>query len=169
MGSLRAIPIGDDAIMTGEFDPRFDPRFQPGYEDEPGEREFTPPPSDPEYTVAPTPEPSVIAGAVASGEVPGDGDDAQGQLPMVELLDEEREPNPFERTLWVVAAVFVLGGASAAFWANSQNFYGLGTDWLWPQMFQSSAWALSGPMVTVGFAIGVALIFRRAISWKSWE
>lgn len=153
--------------MTEKFDPRFDPRFQPGYLGEPGGSASAPLPTEPAHTVSDT---------AATCEVRSGDADLQGPLPVDEVRrddgdgdGDEHGPNPFERTLWVVAAVFVVAGAAAAFWANSQNFYGEGSSWLFPQMFQSSAWALSGPMVTVGLAIGVGLLFRRAISWKPWE
>lgn len=81
------------------------------------------------------------------------------------------EPNPFERTLWVIAAVLIIGGVAAAFWANGLNYSQSAIDggWTWPRIIQNSGWALSGPMVTIGLATGVGLLFRRAITWSPPE
>lgn len=80
-------------------------------------------------------------------------------------------PNPFERTLLVIGAALVVGGIAVAFWANSVNVvYGaLANPWTWQQLLQSAAWTLSAPMVTAGLAIGVGILFRRAIDWKPPE
>lgn len=144
--------------MTEKFDPRFDPRFQPGYQGEPGE------------TVGV--DEAIAMTEVADAEHLADSGQLADAGELVDTehgVDEEREPNPFERTLWVVAAILVVGGVALAYWANSLNFRGGGSDWTWPLMIQSSMWALSGPMVTVGLATAVGLLFRRAITWKPPE
>ncbi len=81
------------------------------------------------------------------------------------------EPNPFERALLVIGAALVVGGIAVAFWANNVNVvYGaLANPWTWQQLLQSAAWTLSAPMVTAGLAIGVGILFRRAIDWKPPE
>lgn len=145
--------------MAENFDPRFDARFQPGFEQKAG-------------THAPRP-PAPVAGArdrAAHDEA------AHGTMAPEDLAPEEGEPvevgpdpNPFERTLWVFAAVLIVGGVAVAFWANSLNYYGTGDAWNWQEIIQSSGWALSGPMVTVGLATGVGLLFRRAMSWSPPE
>lgn len=81
-------------------------------------------------------------------------------------IADEVEPNPFERTLWVVALVLVVGGVAAALWANSFNYEAAINAWGWQQIIRVSAWALTTPMTTVGLATGVGLLFRRAITWK---
>ncbi|MEO6942021.1 MAG: hypothetical protein ABI238_02980 [Terrimesophilobacter sp.] len=141
--------------MSGTFDPRFDPRFQPGFQ-----------PGSEHELGADTPandvETDVETETDVEVEVEVESDEAV-------VADEPFEPNPFERTLWSVAGVLVVGGIAAAFWANGVNYYGSGTAWTLQQMLQSSAWSLSGPAVTVGLAIGVGLLFRRAIGWTPPE
>ncbi|HMM82418.1 MAG TPA: hypothetical protein PJ998_04505 [Terrimesophilobacter sp.] len=147
--------------MAENFDPRFDARFQPGFEQK-------------AETHAPRP-PAPVAGArdrAAHDEA------AHGTMAPEDLAPEEAEPaevgpdpNPFERTLWVFAAVLIVGGVAVAFWANGLNYSQSAIDggWTWPRILQSSGWALSGPMVTVGLATGVGLLFRRAMSWSPPE
>lgn len=153
--------------MTEKFDPRFDPRYQPGYSGE--ESEFSekaatsessrPRPSPPPRTPDPVPGSEAAgAGSGADSAVESDGD-----TPV--------EQNPFELILWIMAAGLVIGGVAFAYWASSLNYMYVpdGAGWSWQQMLQSSGWALSGPMVTVGLATVVGLFFRRAMTWKPPE
>jgi hypothetical protein len=158
--------------MTGEFDPRYDRRYQPGYvpgPDEPTSRSRAPqhPAADPPRrdvdAIGTEAERAVIpyeAGPLATE--PSNADPSDADLP---------EPNPFERTLLGAGAVLVVGGVATAFWASSINYYpsALGSPWTWQQLLQSAAWALSAPMVTAGLAIGVGILFRRAITWRPSE
>ncbi len=133
-------------IVAERFDPRFDPRYQPG---------FTPRPdaTGPDATV---PDATANDTTVPDTTVPAG----------VESVEVVLELNPFERTLWMVAVVLVIGGIAAALWANSFNYTHAGNEWGWQEMLRSSAWALTTPMITVGLATGVGLLFRRAITWK---
>ena len=106
---------------------------------------------------------------------PGPG---KAEVPTVQDQSEQNppeqdqpEPNPFERILLIVGAVLVVGGVAAAFWANSVNYYPgtIGNPWTWQQLLQSAAWSVSGPMSTAGLAMGVGVLFRRAMSWKPSE
>lgn len=147
------------------FDPRFDPAFQRGYE---------PPAHDSE-----SPRTRIAAEGFDGAEPSGSGEreqphgaepgQTQGEEPDAEPVPLESgpiEPNPFERTLGVVAAVLVIAGVALTFWANSASYNGPGDTWGWQQIVQASVWALSSPMITVGLATGVALVFRRAITWR---
>jgi uncharacterized protein YbjT (DUF2867 family) len=159
-----------------KFDPRFDPAFQRGYD--PGEHGS-------ESGGALAGASGADGAATVSGEtreqhrpeesVPPVGDAAtaasggseQGQAQPVQ--PNPAQPNPFERTLAVVAAALVVLGVGAVFWANNANYNGPGETWGWHQALQSLAWALSSPMITVGLATGVGLVFRRAIAWGPRE
>lgn len=143
-------------IVAEKFDPRFDARFQPGFEQK-AERQA------PAY---PAPERAshddAAHGTMAPGELAPDES---------EPVEADPDPNPFERALWVFAAVLIVGGVAVAFWANGLNYSQSAVDggWTWPRIVQSSGWALSGPMVTVGLATGIGLLFRRAITWRPPE
>lgn len=153
-------------MVEKKFDPRFDPRFQPGYEGEPID-------SGRESIPASTPiADSVDVVEDVEGGVPVEPAEAgrSQELAETELLaEEEVEPNPFERTLIGVAVFLVVGGAAAAFWANSLNYYGTGGAWDWMQILQSSAWALSSPMIMAGLGTAIGLLFRRAVAWRAPE
>lgn len=142
--------------MAEQFDPRFDPAFQPGYDpkEHARPRQNDPPSSVSDFdSTSSHGEPDLHRPEVTNQGAPG----AVDPYPV--------EANPFERALWVVAAVLVVVGAAAAFWANSVNFNSPGSVVEWQQILQSSAWSLSAPMITVGLGAGVALIFRRALAW----
>lgn len=143
--------------MTEKFDPRFNPAFQPGFEPS---KHATPPAPPPEGAAGskPVAEPLTSAGA----EPADPSEDVEG--PAVER-------NPFERTLWIAAAVLVIGGAALTYWANSVNVYYTtpSVDTPWDAILQQSAWSFSQPMITVGLGTAVALLFRRAAAWKSAE
>lgn len=151
----------------GGFDPRFDPRFQPGYT--PGPNEAKPDAAAPPGSVRHHRE----AEAATPDEVLGDASavEAEPEQPVSPPESDPPEPNPLERTLLVIGAVLVLGGIAIAFWANSLNYQYIpsGNGLSWQQLLQSAAWALTAPMVTVGLAIGVGVMFRRAIAWKPPE
>jgi hypothetical protein len=149
--------------MADDFDPRFDPRFQPGY---------APKSSEPSSRSRPsrTPDAIVPIGDALEAE-PGIASPESGSAAPESPERDRPDPNPFERTLLVIGVVLVVGGIAAAFWANSVNVvYGaLANPWTWQQLLQSAAWTLSAPMVTAGLAIGVGILFRRAIDWKPPE
>jgi hypothetical protein len=150
--------------MTGEFDPRYDRRYQPGYTPGPGARS----PDELKSDEAPRPSRARHHQEVVAPIVTGVADDASA----FEAEPDEQviplEPNPFERTLLVIGAVLVIGGIAAAFWANSVNYqyYPTSDGMTWQQIVQSAAWSLTAPMVTVGLALGVGVMFRRAIAWE---
>jgi hypothetical protein len=168
-----------------KFDPRFDPAFQRGYDpDEHGSESGGAPAG------APGGADSADGAATASGEtrdqhrpeesVPPVGDAAtaasggseQGQAQPVQPNPTEpnpAQPNPFERTLGVIGAALVILGVGAVLWANNANYNGPGETWGWHQALQSLAWVLSSPMITIGLATGVGLVFRRAIAWGPRE
>lgn len=148
-----------------KFDPRFDPAFQRGYDpDEHGS----------ESGGAPAGANGAAAAAV-SGETREQHLPHESVPPVVDAAAAEpgqrqpAEPNPFERTLAVIAAGLVIVGVGAIFWANNSNYNGPGETWSWHQALQSLVWALSPPMITVGLATGVGLLFRRAIAWRPRE
>ena len=141
--------------MAEDFDPRFDPAFQPGYDPS---KDTARAARSPQESVA-LPEPSAAASRA-------------GAETMVSGPDEEEflvEPNPFERILWIVAAALVIGGIAVTFWSNSVSYYTEGAEYTWQQVLQQSAWSLSTPMITIGLATAVALLFRRAAQWRPGE
>lgn len=143
--------------MAEDFDPRFDPAFQPGYD---SSRDAAKRPSARRDPVATredlADEPGIEVSAAAA---PGaDADEPRAETPV--------EPNPFERILWIVAAVLLIGGIAVTIWSNSVNYYTVGSEYTWQQVLQQSAWSLSTPMITIGLATGVGLLFRRAAHWR---
>jgi hypothetical protein len=152
-----------------KFDPRFDPAFQRGYDpDEDG----------PESAGAPAGAPGRASGsdgAAVNGETREPHRPEESAPPVVGATAAEQgqaqpvQPNPFERTLAVIGAALVIVGIGAVLWANNANYNGPGETWGWHQALQSLAWALSSPMITVGLATGVGLVFRRAIAWEPRE
>ncbi len=158
--------------MAERFDSRFDPRFQPGYEpraDQAGQDH--PGPDEPKPQEAARPDwarhhQEAVAPTVAEVADGASAFEAESDEPVI-----PPEPNPFERTLLVIGAALVVSGIAAAFWANSVNYqyYPTSDGMTWQQIVQSAAWSLSAPMVTAGLAIGVGILFRRAITWKPPE
>ena len=144
--------------MAEQFDPRFDPAFQPGYDPKEHAR---PRRNDPPSTVSDSDSTS------SHGEPDLHRPEVTNQGEPDAVKPDPVEPNPFERALWVVAAVLVVVGAAAAFWANSVNFNSPGSVVEWQQILQNSAWSLSTPMITVGLGTAVGLLFRRALTWDS--
>jgi hypothetical protein len=158
-----------------KFDPRFDPAFQRGYDpDEDG----------PESAGAPAGAPAGASGAGGAATVSGETREQhrpdESGPPVVGAAAAESggseqsqaqpvQPNPFERTLGVIAAALVILGVGAVLWANNANYNGPGETWGWHQALQSLAWVLSSPMITIGLATGVGLVFRRAIAWGPRE
>lgn len=146
-----------------KFDPRFDPAFQRGY--------------DPDEHGSESGGASVGANG-AGGAATVSGEPREQPLPhesVPPVADAaaaeqgQRQPvqsNPFERTLGVIAAALVIAGIGGTFWANNTSYNGPGDTWDWQQLLQSLVWALSSPMITVGLATGVGLLFRRAIAWR---
>ena len=144
--------------MAEHFDPRFDPAFQAGYDpkdDIPAGRKRSPSAAN------------EFDGIASPGQIDRDGIDAAGRSEPTGVQLEPAEANPFEPMLWIVAAVLVVVGAAATFWANSVAFSRPGSMLEWQQILQSSAWALSTPMITVGLGTGVGLLFRRALAWDT--
>lgn len=144
--------------MAEDFDPRFDPAFQPGYDpSRDGARRAPRSSREPEVAA-----PQAEIGSMAEAEgAPAD--------PESEVEEPSAEPNPFERTLWIVAAALVIGGIAVTIWSNSVDYYASSSAYTWQQVLQQSAWALSTPMITIGFATGVGLLFRRAANWRPEE
>src|SRR5690606_25965244 len=126
--------------MTDEFDPRFDPRFQPGFRPESGPVQRKPAPEPVPLSRAESADSAAVDSPAGDDGFAANNEEESGPVP---------EPNPFERTLWIVAALFVIGGVAAAYWANSLNYFGPNDVWNWKQIIQSSGWALSSPMITV--------------------
>lgn len=143
--------------MAERFDPRFNPVFQPGF--------------DPSRDAAP-PGPRT-EGAAGSEHVaePLVQVEAEPATPADDVEDPAIERNPFERTLWILSAALVIGGTALTYWANSVNVYYTtpSVDIPWYAILQQSAWSLSQPTITVGLGTAVALLFRRAVTWKSVE
>ena len=108
--------------MAEKFDPRFNPAFQPGFEPS---KDATPPRLRAERPAGSEPVAEPSAPTQAEPENPSE--DVEG--PAVER-------NPFERTLWIVAAVLVIGGIAITFWSNSTNYYTSGSEFTWQQVLQ---------------------------------
>ncbi|MBX3091675.1 MAG: hypothetical protein KF801_04115 [Cryobacterium sp.] len=138
-----------------------------GVPDEPGKPKKSGVPVEPE-----TPKKSDVPDEPETSkksDIPDEADESKES-------DEPGEPDsgspdehdPFERTLWVVAIALVVGGVVAAYWANGINYAqsAIGTPWTWQSIVQSSGWALSSPMITIGLALAVGLLFRRAMTWR---
>jgi|GEM_PF-4962496 len=156
------------------FDPRFDPAFQRGYElpvreIPPAPVEASGPDGAPTVSDRPREQPRPAASVPPAVEEAA----AEPSRPEPSQPEPARPnhalSNSFERTLGVVAAALVIAGVSATLWANNSNYNGPGQTWGWHQALQSVAWALSSPMITVGLATGVGLVFRRAIVWEPRE
>ena len=147
--------------MVETFDPRFEARYQPGFQETTGDVNA---------------DVSMSEGATSTTSISSPPASAQSAFGSEDTEAEQNvelgpEPNPFERTLLIVGAGLILGGIAAAWWANSINFArsAIGSPWTWQELLQTAGWNLSAPMVTVGLAIGVGILFRRAITWKPPE
>ena len=153
---------------NARVDPRFDPLYQRGYAPSvdatrqvSGRRATAPGPIYP----APPPEldaggPPRSASAVENSMDPvgGSPEDAAGRAPLVSGL------NPYVRALAIMSVAFVVLGAGAAVWANSASWAPSSTNGrtaIQMQIIQSLVLQFSTPVVTVGFAIGVGLVFLK--------
>ena len=75
--------------------------------------------------------------------------------------------NPYVRALAIMAIAFVVIGAGAAVWANSASWAPSSTTGrtaIQMQIIQSLVFQFSTPVVTVGFAIGVGLVFLKVFT-----
>lgn len=74
--------------------------------------------------------------------------------------------NPFMLALWIIgAALVVVGVAVYAIAANASytnNYSGTASD-IGTQVFIQIGWVLAGPMITIGFATLIALLFLTAL------
>ena len=153
---------------NARVDPRFDPLYQRGYAPSvdatrqvSGRRATAPGPIYP----APPPEldaggPPRSASAVENSLDPvgSSPEDAAGRAPLVSGL------NPYVRALAIMSVAFVVLGAGAAVWANSASWAPSSTNGrtaIQMQIIQNLVLQFSTPVVTVGFAIGVGLVFLK--------
>ena len=158
--------------MAKNFDPRYDPAFQPGYEgpapvvgrsDEP--RSVVQPVETRRATVV---EPVAVVKPrpiVEPAETtPADWSLLSSPTPPAALI--ETRGNPWLLALWVVAAVFVVGGIAAQFAAQSLltggNAGGAIDYYVVPYiMVELSPW-----FTLAGLFAGVAAIVLSAIRWR---
>lgn len=163
-GLSRENPTMSKQAGDAKFDPRFDPRYQPGYAGAADDAAV----SVPVTRTARAPETAPKSYAVESSREDGDSSESE-----VESDEAAASPNhnPFEKTLAVVGFILVVGGVAVSMWANSFNYSRSpgGGPLTLPELFQTSGWTLSAPMVTTGLAILVGLIFRRAVTWRPGE
>ncbi|MET4783329.1 hypothetical protein [Glaciihabitans sp. UYNi722] len=128
--------------MADEIDPRYDPAFQRG---------FTPPPAPPRIEVVGPPPPAVVQQQPVAAPEPRDSP--------VEPFS--RRVNPYFAALWAIAAVFVIGGAGL-YLVSLRGLYsasdGLGNS----RVLAQFAYAFSPPLMTIGLAIVIGLIFVKA-------
>ena len=85
-------------------------------------------------------------------------EDATGRAPLASSL------NPYVRALAIMSVAFVVLGAGAAVWANSASWAPSSTNGrtaIQMQIIQNLVLQFSTPVVTVGFAIGVGLVFLK--------
>ncbi|GIT81332.1 hypothetical protein LLS1_30010 [Leifsonia sp. LS1] len=91
---------------------------------------------------------------------------APSPLASVELSPRR---NPYMLALWIVGAALVVLGvvvyAVAANTSYTNNYSGTGSD-VATQVFIQIGWVLAGPMITIGFATLVALLFLTALTGR---
>ena len=159
---------------NARVDPRFDPLYQRGYAPSvdaarqvSGRRATAPGPIYPEPpTELDAGGPSRSASAVENSMDPVDSspEDATGRAPLVSGL------NPYARALAIMSVAFVVIGAGAAVWANSASWAPSSTNGrtaIQMQIIQSLVLQFSTPVVTVGFAIGVGLVFLKIFTSRA--
>ena len=159
---------------NARVDPRFDPLYQRGYAPSvdaarqvSGRRAIAP---GPIYS-APPPElraggQSRSASTVENSMDPVDSssEDATAGAPLVSGR------NPYVRALAIMSVAFVVLGAGAAVWANAASWAPSSTTGraaIQMQIIQSLVLQFSTPVVTVGFAIGVGLVFLKLVTSRA--
>lgn len=158
--------------MAKNFDPRYDPAFQPGYE---GPAQVSGRPAVPRSVVEP------VETRTATPVEPRPGVESRPRVEPVEtsspdrsLLTSTTSPaalietrgNPWLLALWVVAAIFVVGGIAAQFAAQSLfqgNHVGSAVDFY---VLPSVLSALSPWFTLAGLFAGVAAMVLSAIRWR---
>ncbi|TAM70720.1 MAG: hypothetical protein EPN48_05060 [Microbacteriaceae bacterium] len=166
-------------------DPRYDPAFQRGY------RLGTARPESAD-AVAQAPAPDAVAQAAATplasaasdGRRTPDRRQPGGSVPTGVPVDDstgtssgdqaEWEPvshapraNPYVTALWIIGIGFVVAGVGAQYWAqNSSANAGFDPSHGTPLVvvLASLAYSVGGPLITVGLATIVGLLFLAAVS-----
>lgn len=182
--------MGDEHKDSGPaFDPRYDPAFQRGYRSQPGERTPTrvrvatpaAPPEPREERPAVHVGDSVSAGSASSGPVASVAAEApwpaappqQAERPaatvsgIVGQLDLSPRRNPAILALWIVAGGFVALGIVVYSIAVSLSYTGeTSNSDIGVLVITQIGWMLAGPLVTVGLATMVALLFLTALAGR---
>ena len=173
-----------DTARPGGFDPRYDPAFQRGYRAQPGERArtrvraVTPAPARDRprahaRAAAPAPEAADSASFIAEAPTPAPQAVAEPAPAVVAvpslLAGAELSPrrNPLMLALWITGAGLVVLGiviyAVAVNASYTTSYNGAAGD-VGMQVLTQIGWVLAGPMITIGFATLVALLFLTAIA-----
>ena len=106
------------------------------------------------------------ASVVPASVVPVPVGPTPGLLAGVELSPRR---NPYMLALWIVGAALVVLGvvvyAVAANTSYTNNYSGSGSD-VATQVFIQIGWVLAGPMITIGFATLIGLLFLTALAGR---
>lgn len=138
--------------MATDFDPRFDPAFQRGHES----RESVVPSVVQRPTVVERPP---VVELVETNPQPT-------QSPTHPAPAFETRGNPWLRALWVVAAIFVVGGVAAQFAAQALLQRAYSSSPIDFYVLPLSLAQLSPWFTVAGLFAGVAAIVLGAIRWR---
>lgn len=183
----------DQKDAPGGFDPRYDPAFQRGYRQQPGERPHTRVRADARTQPAPAiatdreAEYAAEYDAARHYEAPGlpsraepqaasadevlapaaalqqaQRSDAVGSI--LDRLDLSPRRNPLMLALWLVAGGFVVVGVVIYSVSVSLSYSGAtqSSD-IGSLVITQLGWMLAGPLITIGLATLVALLFLTAL------
>ncbi|MEO8907517.1 MAG: hypothetical protein ABI310_05505 [Microbacteriaceae bacterium] len=167
---------GDDADARHRrtLDPRYDPAFQRGYSGGKGRSASPVPVARPAVYESAADESAAdesAAGASAADEFAG-GPPALVPADEVAAPDSQHgapRSNPYLTALWILGIAFIAIGIGAQFWAQNSTA-GSGYD---PAhgtplvgVLASLAYSLGGPLITVGLATVVGLLFLAAVRFR---
>jgi hypothetical protein len=170
------------------FDPRHDPIYQRGYHEgasapesaradiaqpvvvrkadvpvrapsqqQPAPVRSTPPRASAEMRPSPTEQPDETGALL----VPGAGE---------EVPQPEAQRNPYFVALWIIAPVLVVAGIGLEWRSVALADYGYASspgDVPLEAIIQQLTWVVAPIMITVGLLTMVALLFWRAVHWRS--
>ncbi|MGO4692416.1 hypothetical protein [Glaciibacter sp. 2TAF33] len=143
--------------MTDATGPRFDPRHDPLFQ-----RGFDPAvqPRHVENAGAPPASVPIAATPASNTGSPAAPDQTVAAWP---------RRNPYLRALWVVGVGLILGGLGLAWQAtaSSTDYSYSGGEMPLEMLLRQLLWVLIPPMVTVGIATIVALVFWEAAHWRA--
>jgi hypothetical protein len=177
----------DGSGRSGGFDPRYDPSFQRGYQPQPGERAQTRvravapdsayrrpssllqrpaetddddlPPADVRAALVREPEAALEPAPTAPAYVVGTGTLAR--------LDVSPRRNPLILALWIVGGGFVVLGIVLYCISVTSSYSGpTPSSDVGSLVFAQLGWMLAGPLITVGLATLVGLLFLNALAGR---